>query len=159
MSFPTAAKTPFYIQNIIAKALQSDATLAAFCTTNFGKALTVFSGFDPKSPPALSALPWAAVALNNVSIDDSFNVQLFNFFIGGACQASNAQTIVSSVTTFAGLDIAYEFGRHIQRVAGDALLANSSELGWDIQEITPLDFDVDFPFVNTYLGAIVAVKP
>ena len=151
-------KSPFEIQTVIANALYSDATLAALAVTLFGKAQTVNSGFDPKKPPQAAKLPWLTVALDTTGSNTDFNVVDYSFLIGAAVQIDPTQSTVSGVITYAELEKVYDYAEKIYDVVYNALLADSSENGYEIMSIGAIQYDNDIPFVNFYFNATASVE-
>lgn len=151
-------KSPFEIQTVIANALYSDATLAALAVTLFGKAQTVNSGFDPKKPPQAAKLPWLTVALDTTGSNTDFNVVDYGFLIGAAVEISPAQSTVSGVITYAGLEKVYDYAEKVYDVVYNALLADSSENGYEIMSIGSIQYDNDLPFCNFYFNVTASVE-
>jgi len=153
---PTSTITPYALQNSIAAALQTSTALSTFCTGTLGTALTVYSGFDKKTPPPVTKLPWVAVALDNIDVDESYNALIYSYFIGASCQIANTQNTTAGYVAMAGVGNAYTFGTMLQQIVADALTANSG--GWDLMRISSVEFDIDFPFVNIFFGVSAVVK-
>jgi hypothetical protein len=159
MSTPTGKKTAYQMQNIIAQALKADTALTTLCTASFGKAQNVYSGFDPKSPPARTSLPWIVVNLASIGVNAEFVAPEYSFFVGGAAEISPDTTTISSVATVTDLDKAYKFAAKVHQVASDAILNTSAELGYDLVNVSSVDFETDFPFVNFYFNLTAVIEP
>lgn len=159
MSIPTGKKTAYEMQNILAHAIKASSALTTLSTASFGHAQDVYSGFDPKSPPARTDLPWIVVALASIGVNPEFVAPEYSFFIGGAVEISPKQTTVSNVATVTDLDKAYKFAAKVHEVASNTILNTVAESGYDLTSISSIDFETDFPFVNFYFNLTAVIEP
>jgi len=159
MAIPTGKKTAYEVQNVIAAAIKANSALSTLCAASFGKACTVYSGFDPKSPPARTNLPFVAVGLASIGVNAEFVAPEYSFFIGGAVELSEKTTTISSVITITDIDKAFKFATLVHKIAADAILNTSAEAGYDLVNISAIDFETDFPFVNFGFNLTAVIEP
>lgn len=104
------------IRTNLITALKNDSDISTLCTTNFGKAASIFNALDERNPPDLSASPLILVLSGRRRRDDGTNY--YERELRLVCSvAEDGITVSGGVHTYGGADILDDFSELVERKA------------------------------------------